>query len=98
MNKSCSTKWLKFFKAACDENRQQILTIISNHKAIGATQIGKKIKLSQPTISHHLKILTLAKMITATKKGKQVFYSINKSQVEAYCTGFMKKMSCHCEN
>lgn len=93
MKHNCPLKWLKFFKAACDSHRQHILTLINNHKTINASQINSKIKLSQPTVSHHLKILKEANLITAEKKGKEVFYTINKKNIKNCCTNFSKKFS-----
>lgn len=84
-------EWLKFFKAVCDNNRQTILGLIKNQERINATDIIKKIELSQPTVSHHLKILTEAALIIADKQGKEIFYSINKEKINQCCGGFMKK-------
>ena len=48
--------------------------------------------LSQPTVSHHLKILVEAKFVTRSKRGAYVYYVLEPdalgilgSQVEAAC-------------
>jgi ArsR family transcriptional regulator, arsenate/arsenite/antimonite-responsive transcriptional repressor len=88
MSICCAKNWLKFFKAACDEQRQMILEILRHHKSLNASQIIKKMKLSQPTVSHHLKVLHEASIIDSHKKGKEVFYSINTKNISSCCTGF----------
>lgn len=93
MKHCCPPKWLKFFKAACDDHRQRILVLISQHKTVNASQIVNKVRLSQPTVSHHLKILKEADLIKANKKGKEVFYSINKKNIASCCTGFVKRFA-----
>lgn len=82
------SKILRFFKATCDENRQKILDVIKNNNQINATQINKKVKLSQPTVSHHLKILIDAGVITVKKEGKESFYSLNHKNIKECCHKF----------
>lgn len=89
----CPKKWMTFFKAVHDKHRQAILDIIKSHKEINANGIVEKVKLSQPTISHHLKILTDASIIKAKKAGKEVMYTINEDAIEDCCLGFMNKFS-----
>jgi DNA-binding transcriptional ArsR family regulator len=93
MKHHCPIKWLNFFKAACDNHRQQILSLISKHENINASQIVSQVSLSQPTISHHLKILKEANLIIATKKGKEVFYSIDKKSISSCCENFSKRFA-----
>ncbi len=87
----CPKKWQVFFRAIHDGHRQMILDIIRSHKEINAHDIGKNMSLSQPTISHHLKILTEASIVHAKKIGKEVIYSINESSIDECCSGFMDK-------
>lgn len=93
MRTCCPSNWLKFFKAACDEQRQMILEILRHNESFNASQIISKMHLSQPTVSHHLKILTEASLISARKKGKEVYYSLNKKNITDCCAGFMKQFS-----
>ena len=93
MNWHCPGNWHKFFKAVSDKHRQAILDIVAKNPDINATAINQKVQLSQPTISHHLKLLAEAHLITATKKGKEVLYAINKDSIEDCCLGFCKRFS-----
>lgn len=93
MTQCCPKNWIKFFKAAADQNRQDILAIISKHQPINATDISKHIKLSQPTLSHHLNKLCDAGLIKTDKKGKETFYQINQKIINECCLGFAKKIN-----
>lgn len=82
--------WRDFFKAVCDENRQNILKHLKTHKSLNASDIMKKIKLAQPTVSHHLKILVDAGVILAKKQGKETYYEISKNRIHDCCGDFIK--------
>jgi DNA-binding transcriptional ArsR family regulator len=89
----CPRKWQKFFKAVCDKQRQKILEVLRSQKILNASQIRQKVNLSQPTISHHLKILGEASLVRAKRKGKEVYYSINEGSIVNCCSGFMGRFS-----
>jgi len=93
MKVCCPKNWVKFFKAACDEQRQMILEILRHHNNLNASQIVDKMHISQPTVSHHLKILVEASLVNAKKEGKEVYYSLNKENIRQCCAGFMKQFS-----
>ena len=90
-------KWSKFFKAACDENRQKILSLVLKEGELNATEIVKKIKLSQPTVSHHLKILCDAGVLVAKKRQKQTYYTLAQQNISNCCKGFMKLFCRDCK-
>lgn len=93
MNTCCPSKILqKFFKAASDSHRQKILSLLKEKKTLNASEIGKQIKLSQPTISHHLAMLTEADILLSVKKGKEVYYSLNPKTISSCCLGFMNDL------
>ena len=93
MNTCCNPKiWLKFFRAVSDRHRQKILTLLKKHNTLNASDIVRYIKLSQPTISHHLGLLKQADLLTSVKKGKEVYYSLNKKMISSCCLGFNKEL------
>lgn len=96
MNGKCPKAWLKFFKAACDEQRQGILDVIHTQGSIKVNDIVAQMNISQPTVSHHLKIMIEAGMVSAEKKGKEVYYTIEEDAIRACCEGFQKKF-CPCK-
>ena len=91
MKYACShKKTISFFKAVCDRNRHKILHLLHKREELNASDIIKKIKLSQPTIAHHLKILVDAGVLSTRRDGKEVFYKINKDNIDSCCHGFAR--------
>ncbi|MFH1375245.1 MAG: metalloregulator ArsR/SmtB family transcription factor [Patescibacteria group bacterium] len=88
---------MKFFKAVHDPNRQEILRLLREKGSLNASGIVKKMKLSQPTVSHHLKILCEAGIITAQKKQKECYYTLAQDAIANCCLGFMKFFGCNCK-
>jgi len=66
------------FKALCDENRISILKLLQNGECC-ACELLEKMQLSQPTLSHHMKILCDSGIVIGKKQGKWMHYSISPS-------------------
>jgi ArsR family transcriptional regulator len=73
-----------FAKALADETRQTIMALCCCAK-VSVNEIVEKLNVSQPTVSHHLKILKEAGLVHSEKKGKQVFYSLNQNRLAEGC-------------
>jgi ArsR family transcriptional regulator len=71
--------YASLFKALGDETRLNILRfLIAKGDGLCACHIEDYVKeLSQPTISHHLRLLREAGLVTAERKGTWVYYAIN---------------------
>ena len=69
------------FKALCDENRVQILRILQNGERC-ACHLLEEMHLSQPTLSHHMKILCDSGLVSGRKEGKWMHYSISAEGVK----------------
>ncbi len=66
------------FKAFCDENRIRILEqLLTGEKC--ACVLLDNLQITQPTLSHHMKILCDADIVISRKEGKWTHYSISKS-------------------
>ena len=63
------------FKALSDENRIRILKMLRNGEKC-ACKLLEELNISQPTLSHHMKILCDAGIVTGRKDGKWMHYSI----------------------
>lgn len=68
-------------KALADENRIKIVNILSK-KDMCVCDIIDNLNLSQPAVSHHLKILSSADIIQGKKTGKWIYYTLNKDYVK----------------
>jgi|LakMenEpi03Aug12_release.lakeMendotaPanAssembly.Ray.scaffolds.fasta_scaffold2074350_1 DNA-binding transcriptional ArsR family regulator len=67
---------LIFTKAIGDPTRLQILQLLKKECCVG--ELWKKLDLSQNLVSHHLKILKEAKLISSEKRGMKVVYRLEK--------------------
>ncbi len=68
------------FKTLADENRLRILYVLKE-KEISVGELVTKLELSQPLVSHHLRELKLAGLVTSRKSGPYVFYRLKKPQI-----------------
>lgn len=66
----------RVFKAFCDPNRLQILQLLRSGEKC-ACKLLDALQISQPTLSHHTKILCDAGVVRGRKEGKWVHYSID---------------------
>ncbi len=66
----------RFFKALGDESRQRIIGLLSVREMC-VCELMSALKMTQPTTSHHLKILEDAEIVKSRKDGKWVFYSLS---------------------
>ena len=64
------------FKSLSDENRIQIIKILRSGEKC-ACKLLDELQISQPTLSHHMKILCDAEIVNSRKEGKWMHYSIN---------------------
>lgn len=71
----------KTFSALADPNRQTIIDLLKK-KEMSVSDIGQKLNITLPTLSHHLDILKRADLISGRRQGQQIFYSLNFSVVQ----------------
>jgi len=80
--------------AIADPTRRRILQALKEGEAVAKAQktpmsnpclcagdIEARVRLSQPTISHHMAILTKAGLVEATKKGQWRWYRRNEKAI-----------------
>ncbi len=75
-------EFIKILNATGNRIRLKILKIIARHGEISCLKITKRVRMSQPTISHHLKLLVDAKLVNVRKSGKYGFFSINRNTIK----------------
>ncbi|MCM3341869.1 MULTISPECIES: ArsR/SmtB family transcription factor [unclassified Paenibacillus] len=68
------------FQALGDENRQQIIMLLLEQGSLNVNQITEKMGISRPTVSHHLKILRQADLISFDRNGTEKYYSLRASE------------------
>ena len=72
------------FKALGDPARLRLLSLIAAHESGTACvcDLIDPLGLSQPTVSHHLKVLREAGLVTSERRGTWVHYSLVKGALE----------------
>ncbi|MBI5649174.1 MAG: winged helix-turn-helix transcriptional regulator [Chloroflexi bacterium] len=77
---------VSFCRALGDETRQAILQMLQKKGEMGVNAIVAAFeRSSQPTISHHLKILKHEGLVTSRRDGKEILYALNGGNVEECC-------------
>lgn len=74
-------------KALSDSHRQNILKLLARQE-MGVCEIMHVIGLSQPAVSHHLKVLKQANLVITDKQGKLVFYTLNREGLRHFFDQF----------
>jgi len=68
------------FKAFCDETRLIVLSHLQSGEKCACVLL-EQVSVSQPTLSHHMKILVESGIVTPRKEGKWTYYSISSDGV-----------------
>lgn len=76
----------RIFKAFCDENRICILRLLQSGEKCGC-RLLEDLQITQPTLSHHMRILCDAGVVRSRKEGKWTHYSLSED-------GVQKAMAC----
>src|SRR6266403_2279589 len=90
----------RMFHAVADPTRRRILQALKEQggcsigKDVGlcASDIEQRIHLSQPTISHHMAILTKAGLVEAKKIGLWKWYRRNETAVREFARALKKNL------
>ena len=69
------------FKAFCDENRIKILHLLKSGEKC-ACKLLEEMNITQPTLSHHMKILCDSGIVIGRKEGKWMHYSISSEGID----------------
>lgn len=75
----------KISKALSDKHRLAILDHITRQGGCAqCSDIHDIVDLSQPSVSHHIKILTEAGLVDAEKTGRNISYTLNTKVLSQY--------------
>ncbi len=83
-------KTATMFKAFCDENRVQILQLLQSGEKC-ACHLLEEMQITQPTLSHHMKILCDSGIVVGRKEGKWMHYSISANGIET-ATEYLRQL------
>lgn len=71
------------FAAMGDPVRLRLLSLVASEGEVCSCDLERPLRRSQPTISHHTRILAEAGLITGEKRGKWTWWRIAPDRVEA---------------
>jgi DNA-binding transcriptional ArsR family regulator len=77
------------FTALGDEHRQRILLTFDKGERLNVGQLVSVSTLSRSAVSHHLKILREAGILESQKEGKEVYFWINRNNLDHSITAIL---------
>ncbi len=78
-------------KAAADELRLQILRVLHS-ESFGVLELCHIFDLAQPRLSHHLKVLANAGLVSTRREGNSIFYRRSLLEIENALASFKQKL------
>jgi ArsR family transcriptional regulator len=85
MMKKSYENHIEVFRALSDTNRLYIIDLLFSSGEEGemcASDIKKDMKISQPTLSYHMKLLCSCGIVSRRKDGKWVYYSLQRQRLQ----------------
>ena len=79
-------------KALGDSNRLKIVKMLSDGEKCGC-KLLEAFEITQPTLSHHMKVLCECGLVEARKEGKWSHYSLNCETLSAF-QAFIRALNC----
>ncbi|WP_029290373.1 winged helix-turn-helix domain-containing protein [Cellulomonas sp. HZM] len=84
LNEASSVELAARLKALADPTRLRLLSIIASHENAEACvcDLTEPVGLSQPTVSHHLKLLVDAGFLIREKRGVWAYYALTSDALD----------------
>ena len=81
-------------RVVADPARLRILNLIANHPAgeVCQAQFTAPLGLSQPTVSHHLKVLHDAGLLRRQQRGSWAYYSLERDKIESLRSALVSRV------
>jgi len=82
-------------KAVADPARLRLLSIVAAHDGGEACvcDLQEPLGLSQPTVSHHLRVLTDAGLLSRSKRGTWAYYALVPGAADALGAAFLASVA-----
>ena len=75
--------FIPILKALSDETRLKIIDMISCEE-LCACKILERFKITQPTLSYHMRILTKSGLVHGRRDGAWMKYTLNKQRIDEF--------------
>lgn len=82
--------FVKIAKALSDDNRLRILTSLREGEKC-ACELLTDLRISQPTLSHHMKILCDAGLVTCRRDRRWAYYSTDAREIDTVAEEFQAR-------
>lgn len=86
-------EYLRVFRALADPKRLRIIELLMESEECSCVLLDD-LGISQPTLSHHMKILCDSGIVTGRKQGKWMYYRINEDGCD-YAGQLLEKIKNH---
>jgi ArsR family transcriptional regulator len=84
-------------KALTDENRLAIMLALQQGEKCACVLL-EELNITQPTLSHHMRILCDSELVSGRKDGKWMYYSISPEGVSDFREMIAGYARCDCED
>ena len=83
LSETDATELAKVLAAIADPVRLRLLSIVADNQEVCSCDLEGPLSRSQPTISHHTRILSEAGLISGEKRGKWTWWRIEPDRLSA---------------
>jgi len=84
---------IRALKALSDPTRFRMVQEIAEAGELSCGEVAERFDVSQPTISHHLKILVDAGLVVQRSEGKQHYMSVDRARLNGLIALLPKRLS-----
>jgi ArsR family transcriptional regulator len=84
---------IRALKALADPTRFRMVQEIAEAGELSCGEVAERFDVSQPTISHHLKILVDAGLLVQRAEGKQHYMSVERARLNGFVALLPKRLS-----
>jgi ArsR family transcriptional regulator len=84
---------IRALKALADPTRFRMVQEIAEAGELSCGEVTERFDVSQPTISHHLKILVDAGLLVQRTEGKQHYTSVDRARLQGLVATLPKRLS-----
>lgn len=96
-------EFIEQLKVINDNTRLTIIQMLAKNGTMCACKILEELNITQGTLSHHMKVLTTAGLVTFVKDGKWCYYTLIKEKIceiahfiQNICKKDSSKTTCEC--
>jgi ArsR family transcriptional regulator len=88
-----ATQFAAVAKAIADPRRMSLLESISSCREFSCQKLCEQSGVTKGTVSHHIKELVRAGLVTERKDGQYMFYEVRRERLAAYAAELMRRVS-----